>query len=748
MNCRTARFIAASALLALSVPARGQQQGPSTAPTVTFQTEVSYVDVDAIVTDAQGNFVGNLTKNDFQLFEDGKPQKVDMFATVDIPIQPPERFGFLNRPVSTDVRTNHNAFAGRVYVLVMDDQDVSPMRSIQTRRQAREFIEKYLGANDAAAVVYTSGRPDAAQEFTNDRQLLLAAIDKFIGRRLRSAALDKLDQYYQSLSSSDDPNASSDTSGDGSSSGGSTPAPIGPTVTQQGTGGMDVADFERRYRALGVFSTLKNVSDYLATVRGRRKAVILFSEGVDYPMTDVFGSMGGTEVQRALQDTITAAARGNVNFSTIDPRGLVGITSEFIEIAGAGVANITTPGGDSSSVTRFDVQQEMLNEMRVSQDTLRTIAEETGGFAAVNMNSLTGLYDRIVQANSRYYVLGYYPPSHPRDGRFHKIEVRLNRPGLKVVARKGYASPRGKTPEEKKRDEEAQMAREAKKGRVNDSSAPLREVLGSPMQQSGLTFSVQAAPFKNTDKQASVALAIEFDGSNLPFKQANGTFANDVELTFYGINEDGKESEGTHSFLRLALKPETMQRVKASGFRVNLRPALPPGRYQLRIGAREDVTGKLGSVFYDLRVPDFSKDPLMLSGLLLTSPSTDATPTAQKDAVVEKLLPGAATSRREFLRSDTLSMLAEIYDNSSSRQPRQIDTTVRLISESGQDSFVAHDALTNAADVKKWDVYTYTKDIPLRDVAPGRYLLRVEVQVRGNLNGAKPVARETLITVS
>jgi VWFA-related protein len=250
MTCRLARFIAASALLVLSVPARGQQQGPSTAPTVTFQTEVNYVDVDAIVTDAQGNFVGNLTKDDFQLFEDGKPQKVDMFATVDIPVQRPERFAFLDRPVSTDVRTNREAFAGRVYVLVMDDQDISPMRSIQTRRQAREFIEKYLGANDAAAVVYTSGRGDAAQDFTNDRQLLLAAVDKFIGRRLRPAALDKMDQYYQSLASTADPNTSSDTSGDAPSSNGSTPARIGPTVTQQGSGGMEAEDFERRYRAL------------------------------------------------------------------------------------------------------------------------------------------------------------------------------------------------------------------------------------------------------------------------------------------------------------------------------------------------------------------------------------------------------------------------------------------------------------------------------------------------------------------
>ena len=137
----------------------------------------------------------------------------------------------------------------------------------------------------------------------------------------------------------------------------------------------------------------------------------------------------------------------------------------------------------------------------------------------------------------------------------------------------------------------------------------------------------------------------------------------------------------------------------------------------------------------------------MLSGVLLSAPSTDQTPTAQKDAVVEKVLPGAATSRRDFLRSDTLSLLAEIYDNSSSRQPRQIDTTVRLLAETGQDAFVAHDALTNTGDAKKWDVYAYTKDIPLRDVAPGRYLLRVEAQVRGNPNGAKPVSRETLITI-
>ena len=155
--------------------------------------------------------------------------------------------------------------------------------------------------------------------------------------------------------------------------------------------------------------------------------------------------------------------------------------------------------------------------MRLSQDSLRTLSEETGGFAAVNQNTLDSAFGRIVDANSRYYVLGYYPPTTARDGRFHRIEVRVKRPGLRVSARRGYASPRGRTPSERKRDEDTRRARDAKRGAVNNTSPELRDALNAPLQQSGLTFSVQAAPFRNTQKEASVALAIEFDGATLPF---------------------------------------------------------------------------------------------------------------------------------------------------------------------------------------------------------------------------------------
>src|SRR5262245_22997320 len=154
---------------------QGNTQTPPGPPSVTFQVEVNYVDVDTVVTDEQGNFVTGLAKEDFEVFEDGKPQKIDMFSYVEIPVTRTEPFSLAKRPITSDSQSNRQPFTGRVYVLVLDDQNVSAMRGPQVKRTAREFVERYMGANDVAAVIHTSGRTDASQEFTGNKQLLLAA---------------------------------------------------------------------------------------------------------------------------------------------------------------------------------------------------------------------------------------------------------------------------------------------------------------------------------------------------------------------------------------------------------------------------------------------------------------------------------------------------------------------------------------------------------------------------------------------
>ena len=121
----------------------------------------------------------------------------------------------------------------------------------------------------------------------------------------------------------------------------------------------------------------------------------------------------------------------------------------------------------------------------------------------------------------------------------------------------------------------------------------------------------------------------------------------------------------------------------------------------------------------------------MIGGLLMT-PSVQQTPSIQPDPVVSKLLPAPATSRREFPRADLLALYTEIYDNDTSRQARRIDVTVRLVGEDGTEVLGSRDELANGGPTEKpWEIYGYAKQIPLKTLSPGRYVLRVEAAVRG-----------------
>lgn len=720
-------IVSALALAALAVSAQSPQQAPSnTPPPVVFKVETAYVEVDATATDRQGNLVRGLTRDDFELYEDGKPQRIDVFSPVDIPAVPQRPFLATGRPISTDVKTNAPSVAGRLYVLVLDDLGTSALRSQYLIKSARQFVERHLAANDLAAIVYTSGRADVAQEFTGDRRLLVASIDKFTGRKLISLTLAKADQFFHQhmMELSANADSANDPENNGEPKSGTIRGPNGyADIT------TDPDDFERGYRALAVLRTLKTVAETLSGVRGRRKALLFFSEGIDYPIYDIFGSQAASDVVAATREAIAAAARSNVSFFTIDPRGLVGMSAEEIEL-----------NASADPSRGFDAHG-LVAEMRLSQDSLVTLADETGGFAAVNSRNDAPIFDRIVRANSTYYVLGYYPVNARRDGAFHKIDVRVKRPGVQVSARKGYAAPRGKTREE--------LPSRLETAPGTQASVELREILNSPLQQSGVTVSVQAAPFKNKPKEASVALAIEIDPARLRFAPVagNNTVHDDLELSFFVLDDKGKPHEGTHYNLNLTLRPDTYDRVKAMGLRVNPRMALAPGRYQLRVGVRESGAGELGSVFYDLDVPDFTKSGLAMSGLLLTAASSRLLLTPEPDATVPAaLLPGPATSRRDFSQGDTLRVFAEVYDNSGQRKEVEVAST--LLAETGSEVFKSTQSFgADRQGRSRNSTFQYSTSIPLKDIQPGRYLLRVEASVRGAASDIGRSSRETLVTV-
>jgi VWFA-related protein len=718
----------AVACFLVPVVAQQPQQQP------TFKVSVNVVDVDVTVKDAQGNFVSGLAAEDFEVLEDGKPQAIQNFSYIELPVQRRTSFSFAGQPVTADVRSNRDVESGRVYIIVLDDLNVAPLRTAIVRRHARDFVERHFGPRDLAAVVVTSGRKDAAQEFTNDPALLLRAIDNFFGQRLQSAEMERIDHYYQNqlLAPANETDAQQNTV-------------LNPITRNQS---FDPSNLERGQRAVGVLRTLESLSEYLEGVRGRRKALLWFSEGIDYPMAEAFSSQSGNEILRATRQAVNAAARANVNVYALDPRGLIGMTTDFVENMRAGAPDVmgtdpTKPVGTPSSGT-----QALIGEMRLTQDSLRTLAEGTGGFAAVDTNSFAEAYDRIIEANSRYYLLGYAPPAHPRDGRFHRIEVRVRRPGVTALARRGYPSSSGPTREERRLDALNRWARDRRAGGENDTSTELRAAINGAVQQSGLPLAVQAVAFRGNAKQADVAITVELDGQQLEFApQPNGLLADSVEVSYFALNDDGRPQRGTRSTLNLAVKPETYQRLKALGIRINSRAPLPPGRYQLRVGARDPVTGKVGTVFTDLTVPDFGAKPLTMSGVLVSSAESQAVLTPQRDAVAEKLLGAPATTQREFGQTDTLSWLTEIYDSSQARTAKQIDVSARLLSEDGREAFASRDVLANGEGSARWSSFGYTGRIPLKDIAPGRYLLRIEARDRSNTSPEGLQSAQTVVTI-
>lgn len=664
---------------------------PNQQPPVTFRAEVNYVEVDARVVDAQGRFVPGLTASDFQVFEDGKPQKVTIFSFINLPVERAERPLFASKPIEPDVQTNIRAYDGRVYLIVLDDLHVHPLRSVQVKRAARQFVERYVGANDMAAVVTTGGRAEASQDFTSSPRLLLNAIDKFMGRKLRSSLLERLEEEARTRG-----------------------------FRQPNERINDPSDFERGYQARNTLSTIKGLAEYLENVRGRRKALVFFSEGIDYDITDVFNNRDATTVMDATREAIAAATRANVSIYGIDARGLTVSGDDAIEIQ-------SFPDDPSLGLGPGALQ----NELRLGQDSLRVLADETGGFASVNTNDLGSAFQRVVDDNSSYYVLGYYPTNDRRDGRFRKIEVKVARPGVTVRARRGYVAARGR-------------ASEAKLIGPKDASPELREALTSPVAVSGLPLAATAAFFKGPAPNASVVVSTLIGGRDLPLVEKDGSFRNDLEIIISATSSDGKVTAGDRNTLNLTLKPDSVPRVRAAGFRMVSSIDLPPGRYQLRIAAREANAKRAGSVVYDLEVPDFSKEPLLMSSVALTSGSTSFSPTARPKDPLAKLLPGPLTTFREFPQNDEIALFAEVYD-ANAGQPHKVDISLTVKAEGGTTVFQTREEHDSSELKGNAGGYGFAARFPLTDFAPGLYVLRVEAQSR--LGDRPTVARELVLRV-
>lgn len=674
----------------------------------TFRLGVNFVEIDAVVTDDRGQFIRDLQPEDFQLYENGSPQDVSVFSLVDIPVELENRPLYRAAPVASDVLGNDSSDNGRVYFLVLDDLHVDPKRTQFVRQLVQNFINRYLGANDLAAVVHV-GQPQYNQAFTYSKPLLRQAAGRFVGRKLPSRTLNKLEDASRQQELADLPGNF-----------------MGPLIDPD-------APVRLEYASL-TLGTLEDLSRYVSRLQGRRKAVVFFSEGIDYdlesPLTDSFSGLAvGTEINTIhgnLRSLLETAMRANVSIYPIDPRGL-GHELEGVSRLGAIPSKYSFPEGiDPLPSYGFrDVERGLRDELDGSLDALRTLATETGGFAAINRNEFEAPFRRIVEENSSYYLLGYYPTNRDRNGTFRRVEVQVRQPGLTVRARRGYFAPR---------------SNEAVGATPTTPADALAEVVAAPTASSGLTMRAVPQLLKSPTGTGRVHLTLELPAGELPFVEADGVFNNQLLMTWQIMNADGDVHSAMTREATLKLRPRSHARAAEFGVSMTIEFDLPAGQYQLRLAGIEQVSGRSGSVIGDLDVPRFSSAPLAMSSLVLAVPTPKYEFAMSEGAgALGRLLPAPPTTRREFEADEQLAVYAEIYDNDE--RPHTVDLALRVIAEDGRQVYLLEDQRDRRELAGR--AYGHLVALPLDQFRPGNYVVSMEARSRLGTE----IKRETMITV-
>ena len=652
---------------------------PQVAPPVpqapTLRASVDQVVVDVVVTDADGKVVGGLTAADFELRDRGTPQAVATFSEVSLPLTIRGAGAPLAAP--GDIRSNTQG-AGRLYVLVLDDFHIGVDLTTLVRDTGREFLRRHVQPGDFVAVVGTGGLGGTRREFTADLVRAEAAIQTFIGRGSGSG-----NARPQSAGRNVDRMAARQTSGF---------AAEDPT---------DDSSSELVDRARVSFDTLRRTAEALASVPGRRKTVLFFSEGIAIPPRDDHG------LSAELQAVLTAAARANVAVYTFDPRGLRHINPDGL-------------GGNGAEVNAAVLAD---NRTRILKSaTLQELAERTGGAAAIDSNDTLTPLARVARESSHYYLLGYTPTDGRRDGRFHSIDVRVRRPGLRVAARKGYVAPDDDRHADKKQPE---------------ATGPFADLIRRPVPTAGLGLAAQAVAFPST--AGNVAVIVEIATPDRT-GQSGSAEVSIVDLVFQPVGIGRPPIAAVEAKLAL---PSAADGQAVDRARIVQRLTLPPGDYQIRIAAREPG-GAAGSVICEIEVPDAKARGLAISGVVVGSTHGGRLASAVVDAPLTQALGGRPPSLdRSFARDETLSAYAEVID-AGAGAPRDVALVTIVRDSSGRDVVRSAQPRANAR-VGPGEPFAYAVDLPLKSLAPGAYLLRVEAQAAGL---AGPVVREVPFTVA
>jgi VWFA-related protein len=699
------------------------QEGPPPA-------RAEIVRLDVVVTDARGTPVRDLTREDFEVLEEGKPQRVTNFlAAGDAEAAPP---GDASAPPTAAPGTpvasaDRDQPQGTHIVIVVDDLHLARDSVDPAKEALSRLVAESLSAQDSVALVTSSASVDPVQ-LTQERAVLRQAINRLSSRDTGVAAgrgpqmtpaqaelILRGDQSALRLATHmimDEPGSVLD----GSSlrarveaADGSTPAGLDP----EEKAAAREAQREARVNLAGALrfseTTLGTVEDVLRALAplSGHKLCLLVSDGF-------LVGRGTSEEQTELLRRVTdAATRSGAAVYVLDTRGLAPTGAD------AGVSGPAVPPGLRERVTRLSQEE--------SRETLQRLADDTGGFLVNGAGDVGPGLGRMLQDHKAFYLIAYEPANTRRDGRFRKIELRLpSRPGLLVRTRRGYFAPDDHEGDRKAAVKASARPRVGLVAPTALDEAEARSALSAPLPPNGLPIRMTADYLDLPPGGPQVVVQAYVDLAGLPWRVADGRRRSTVELVG-GVYDAAGNPAGPPFGRRfpMDLGPDEYDQASRSGLRFRHLLPLPPGRYEVRLIAREPALAPLGGAMQLVEVPDLATKRLTLSGLFVSSsdgkgagPAPGGPETLQSEQVL-----------RRFRHGGSLYFQIYVY-NALPDDRGATDVVLQAQIRSGGELVAASRPQVVTFEQKEGQRLPRSNSVSLESLARGRYELRVVVEDR------------------
>ncbi len=691
------KFTAIFTALALLMQAQQQSTVPDTGLKISVTTNLVIVDVD--VRDKSGKPVEGLKAKDFTVYEDDKAQKLTVFEfqrleTDALPdeTEPPQIKKQVAKaveaakpatPKSAEVRRAITpSTAGqirykdrRLMVMFFDFSSMQQEDQFRAQASALKFLDSQITAADMVSIMTFSNKLQVVEDFTNDRERLRATIKGFHIGEGSDMAIDG--------ATGDDPEGEDN----------------GAAFTADESE-FSVFNTDRK------LSALESAAKMLGSLP-EKKALVYFSSGV---------GKTGLENQSQLKATTNAAVKANVAFYPIDARGLV---------ATAPAGNASTGTARGSGMYSGGTQTSQRTKMNDQQETLVTLAGDTGGKALLDNNDLAMGIQQAQKDISSYYILGYYSSNGAMDGKFRRLKVKLNDAKIqaKLNFRSGYFA-----------------GKDWKKFNSSEKERQLEEalLLGDPMTD--LPLALEVNYFRMGKSTYFVPVALKIPGSAMEtVKRGN---SDQAEFDFIAQVRDsaGKLAGTVRDGIIVKIGGVNAGKLTQRNLEYDSGFTLPPGKYTMKLLARENVSGRMGTFETKFTIPDLAAQSpwLQMSSVVWSNQReamSAAVASAEKNKKLlashpliqdgQKLVPSIT---RVYRKNQSLYVYLEVYDPGMSEGGKGADVMASLsFYQGGVKSFQTAAVHVNNVSAARQHAVPVQFEMPLASLKPGKYTCQVNL---------------------